>query len=184
MLKSITVSCGSSLDAAEKYARAAEEAGRVIARQGRRLVYGSSSMGLMGRVARGAQAEGGYVIAVNVELFRDIPYKLEVDEYTVEATMQSRKVKLIEMGEGCVALPGGLGTLDELTEVLCMNQIGTARKPVGLLNVDGYFDPFLQQLRRAVEDRLMPQIDLDRIQAAPDMETLLRKMDDAAERFF
>lgn len=181
MLKTITVFCGSSLDAPEQYARAAENAGRVIARQGRKLVYGSSSMGLMGRVARGAQAEGGYVIAVNVELFRDIPYKLETDEYMIEPTMQSRKVKLIEISDGCIALPGGLGTLDEVTEVCCLNQIGVTDKPVGLLNVDGYFDGFLQQLRRAVKDRLMPQRDLDRIQVSPDIEELLRKMDAAGK---
>ena len=177
MLQSITVFCGSSLDAPEKYARAAEEAGRVIARQGRKLVYGSSSMGLMGRVALGARQAGGYVIAVNVELFRDIPYKMETDEYMVESTMQTRKVKLIELGDGCIALPGGLGTLDEVTEVLCMNQIGVTDKPVGLLNVDGYFDGFLVQLRRAVADHLMPQADLDRLCVSPDAEELLRLMD-------
>jgi len=177
MLKSITVFCGSSLDAPEKYALAAEEAGRVIASQGRKLIYGSSSMGLMGRVARGARNAGGYVIAVNVELFRDIPYKMETDEYMVESNMQTRKVKLIDLGEGCIALPGGLGTLDEVTEVLCLNQIGVTDKAVGLLNVDGYFDGFLLQLRRAVQDRLMPQADLDRLQVADNIEELLQKMD-------
>ena len=177
MLNRIVVFCGSSLDAPEKYGLAADQLGRAIARQGRKLVYGSSSMGLMGRVARGAQQEGGYVIAVNVELFRDIPYKLETDEYTVEPTMQSRKVSLIEKGDACVALPGGIGTLDELTEVLCMNQIGTVSKPVGLLNVDGYFDGFLLQLRRAVEDRLLPREELERIQVSDDPETLLSLLD-------
>ena len=181
MLKSITVFCGSSLDAPEKYALAAEEAGRVIASQGRKLVYGSSSMGLMGRVARGAREAGGYVIAVNVELFRDIPYKMETDEYMVESTMQSRKVKLIDLGEGCIALPGGLGTLDEVTEVLCLNQIGVTDKAVGLLNVDGYFDGFLAQLRRAVRDHLMPQADLDRLQVAENIRELLQKMDAQAK---
>ena len=117
MMKSVTVFCGSSLQAPEKYLEAAERAGRTIARQGRTLVYGSSSMGLMGRVASGARAEGGYVIAVNVEIFRDIPYKLDTDEYYVESTMQSRKAALIERSDGCIALPGGIGTFDELTEI-------------------------------------------------------------------
>lgn len=177
MLKTITVFCGSSLDAPEKYALAAENAGRVIARQGRRLVYGSSSMGLMGRVAKGAQQEGGYVIAVNVEHFRDIPYTLPTDEYEVEKTMQSRKVRLIERGDACIALPGGIGTLDELTEACCMNLIGTMDKPVGLLNVDGFFDGFLQQLKRAAEDSLLPWEELNRLCVSPDIEELLRMMD-------
>lgn len=177
MLKSITVFCGSALDAPEKYALAAEHAGRIIARQGRRLVYGSSSMGLMGRVAKGAQQEGGYVIAVNVEHFRDIPYTLPTDEYVVESTMQSRKVRLIETGDACIALPGGIGTLDELTEVCCMNQVGTVNKPVGLLNVDGYFDGFLLQLQRAAEDRLLPREELNRLCVSPDIEELLRLLD-------
>ena len=76
-----------------------------------------------------------------------------------------------------MALPGGIGTLAELTEVLCMNQIGTASKPVGLLNVDGYFDGFLLQLRRAVEDRLLPREELERIQVSDDPETLLSLLD-------
>lgn len=181
MIDSVTVFCGSSLNVPEKYTAAAYEAGRAIARQGRKLIYGSSSMGLMGQVARGAQAEGGYVIAVNVALFRDIPYKLETDEYTVEETMQSRKVSLIEKGGACVALPGGIGTLDELTEVLCMNQIGVTDKPVGLLNVDGYFDGFLAQLRRAVADGMLPKAELDRLQVSSDMETLLALLDAAAK---
>ncbi|MBQ9256877.1 MAG: TIGR00730 family Rossman fold protein [Acidaminococcaceae bacterium] len=182
MLKKIAVFCGSSLDTPEKYDVAADHVGRVIARQGRVLVYGSGSRGLMGKVAMGAQKEGGYVISVNVERFRDNPYTLDTDEYTVEKTMQSRKVALIEKSDGCIAIPGGMGTFDELTEICCMNQIDLADQPVGILNVDGYFDGLVLQLRRAVQDHFMTQEDLNRILISEDIEDLLRRMDQAGQK--
>ncbi|MBR1585871.1 MAG: TIGR00730 family Rossman fold protein [Clostridia bacterium] len=181
-MKRIAVFCGSSLGTPEKYDIAARQVGRAIARQGRTLVYGSGSRGLMGQVAMAAQREGGYVVAVNVERFRDNPYTLDTDEYTVEATMQSRKVAMIEKSDGCIAIPGGMGTFDELTEICCMNQIDLADLPVGILNVDGYFDGLLLQLRRAVEDGFMTPQDLGRIQVAQDIETLLALLDQAAEK--
>ena len=181
MLRTIAVFCGSALNTPEIYSRAAFEAGRTIARQGRRLVYGSGSGGLMGQVAMGAQKEGGYVIGVNVEYFRDYPYTLATDEYLVIDTMQNRKLTMIDKSDGCVALPGGMGTLDELTEIACMNQIGLRSKPFGLLNIDGYFDGLLTQFKRAVRDGFMTASDLESILVAEDMETLLAKMDAAQE---
>ncbi len=181
MLKNIAVFCGSSLHSPEKYDAVADHVGRALARQGRTLVYGSGSGGLMGKVAMGAQKEGGYVIAVNVEVFRDYPYTLKTDEYYVIDTMQNRKVTMMQKSDACIALPGGIGTLDELTEVCCANQIGLARLPFGILNTDGYYDGLLAQLRRAVEDRFMSPEDLAGIQVASDIETLLQKLDEAAQ---
>ena len=114
MLKNIAVFCGSSLHSPEKYDAVADHVGRALARQGRTLVYGSGSGGLMGKVAMGAQKEGGYVIAVNVEVFRDYPYTLKTDEYYVIDTMQNRKVTMMQKSDACIAPPGGIGTLDEL----------------------------------------------------------------------
>lgn len=184
MLKNIAVFCGSSLTSPPSYDAVADRVGRVIARQGRTLIYGSGSGGLMGKVAMGAQKEGGYVIAVNVEVFRDYPYTLDVDEYLVIDTMQNRKLTMIEKSDACIALPGGMGTLDELTEICCMNQIGLARNPVGILNVNGYFDGLLTMLRRAVEDHFMPEADLRALCVSDDIETLLRMLDEAAEKSF
>ncbi len=182
MLKNIAVFCGSSLNTPEKYDRAAWEAGRVIASQGRRLIYGSGSGGVMGKVAMGAQSAGGYVIAVNVELYRDYPYTLDTDEYYVMETVPVRKLTMIERSDACIALPGGMGTLDELTEICCRNLMGLEDKPVGLLNTDGYFDGLLLQLRRAAADGFMTQASVDAIQVSDDMETLLRLLDAEAEK--
>ena len=182
MLKTITVFCGSASTCPEKYNIMAREVGGVIARQGRRLVYGSGSRGLMGIVAKAAQAEGGYVIGVNVKRFEGSKYALEVDEYTMTETMQDRKVELISQGDACIALPGGVGTLDELTEIFSLAQLGILVKPFGILNYDHFFDGFLEQMRRAREDNFLKERDMARMLVAQDIETLLHMLDEYAER--
>lgn len=178
MLKTITVFCGSASTCPEKYHLMADHVGRVLAKQGRRLVYGSGSRGLMGLVAKGAQAEGGYVIGVNAKRFADSKYPLEVDEYLVAETMQARKVDLINLGDASISLPGGIGTFDELTEVFSLAQLGIADKPFGILNVDHYFDGFLAQMKRANEDCFLKDKDYHRLLVAQDVETLLKMLDE------
>ena len=183
MLKRITVFCGSASTCPEIYLQTAEEVGRVIARQGRVLIYGSGSRGTMGRVAAGAQQEHGYVIGVNLRRFENKhPYnKLEVDDYRVAETIQERKVIMITEGDACIALPGGVGTLDELTEIFSLAQLGIYRKPFGILNVDHYFDGFLMQAERARQDSFLKEKDYRRMQVSEDIETLLRMLDDFRE---
>lgn len=182
MLKTITVFCGSASTCPEKYNEMADRVGRTIARQGRRLVYGGGSRGLMGLVAKGAQAEGGYVIAVNVKRFEGSKYMLPVDEDYMTPTMQDRKVDLIERGDACIALPGGVGTLDEVTEIFSMVQLGLSDRPFGILNQDHYYDGLLEQLRRAHEDNFLKDKDFVKLIVAEDIETLLRMLDEYAER--
>ena len=182
MLKTITVFCGSASTCPEKYNIMAEQVGRIIARQGRRLVYGSGSRGLMGIVAKAAQAEGGHVTGVNVKRFAGSKYTLDVNTYIMTETMQERKVELISQGDACIALPGGIGTLDELTEIFSMAQLGILVKPFGILNQDHFFDGFLEQVRRAHEDHFLKDRDLERMLVAEDIETLLRMLDEYAER--
>lgn len=177
MLKTITVFCGSASTCPEKYNAMADRVGRVIARQGRRLVYGSGARGLMGLVAKGAQAEGGYVIGVNAKRFAGSKYLLDVDEYIVAETMQDRKVELIRLGDASIALPGGIGTFDELTEIFSLAQLGIADKPFGILNIDHYFDGFLCQMKRANEENFLKDKDLKRMLVAEDVETLLEMLD-------
>ena len=148
MLKSITVFAGSAENCPEIYKQAAENLGRTIARQGRELVYGSGYSGLMGSVARGAKAAGGRIVGINVRRFEDYP-----------------------------PLPGGVGTLDELMDVYALVQAGIMEKPVGLLNVNGYYDGLLSQLRRANQDGFLNDVDFRRLIAADDPETLLRLLD-------
>ena len=177
MLKSITVFCGSSDNCPEVYKEAAENLGRVIARQGRKLIYGSGQCGLMGRTAKGAKDAGGFIVGINVRQFAQyLPYP-GTDEFLMMDTLPERKAALIEKGEACIALPGGVGTLDELMDVYALVQAGVLEKPIGLLNVNGYFDGLLMQLKRAHEDGLLNDQDYARLIAEEDPEKLLRRLD-------
>ena len=182
MLKSITVFCGSASTCPEIYADVATKVGQTIARQGRKLVYGGGNRGLMGKVAVAAQAEKGYVIGVNVKRFSaNTKYLLDVDEYIVTETMQERKVTLIDKGEASIAIPGGVGTFDELTEIYSLAQLGMVDKPFGILNVDHYFDGFLMQMERAHQDNFLKEKDYQRLIVDEDIESLLARLDAAAE---
>lgn len=143
-MENIAVFCGASAGSDPKYVQAAKEMGAEMARQGIGLVYGGGKAGLMGTVADAVLNGGGKVYGV-------IPDRMVQAErahrgitklYVVES-MHARKSLMAQLADGFVALPGGLGTLDELFEILTWNQLGIINKPVGLLNVDGYFDPLL-----------------------------------------
>lgn len=127
--------------------------GRVIAQSGLTLVYGGGKTGLMGAVADGALQAGGQVIGVIVESM-NIPALAHTDltRLEVTATIHQRKARMYELAEGYAALPGGFGTLDELFETITWGQIGLHQKPIGVLNVDGYFDFLLKMLERAREE--------------------------------
>ncbi len=181
MRKSITVFAGSADNCPEIYKQAAEQLGCLIARQGRVLVYGSGSCGLMGCVAKGAKAENGFIVGINVRRFEAYLPLPGTDELLMLDTLPERKAALIDRGEACVALPGGVGTLDELMDVYALVQAGIMEKPVGLLNVNGYFDGLLSQLRRANRDGFLNDRDFRRLIAADDPETLLRLLDGESE---
>ncbi|MBR4333562.1 MAG: TIGR00730 family Rossman fold protein [Clostridia bacterium] len=181
MLKSITVFAGSAENCPEIYKQAAENLGRAIALQGRELVYGSGYSGLMGSVARGAKAAGGRIVGINVRRFEDYPPLPGTDELLMMETLPERKAALIDRGEACIAVPGGVGTLDELMDVYALVQAGILKKPLGLLNVNGYFDGLLAQLRRAHRDGFVNDRDFRRLIAVDDPETLLRLLDEEAK---
>ena len=181
MLKSITVFAGSADCCPEIYKQAAEQLGRLIARQGRELVYGSGYCGLMGCVAKGAKAENGRIVGINVRRFEEHLPLPGTDELIMLETLPERKAALIDRGEACIALPGGVGTLDELMDVYALVQAGILHKPVGLLNVNGYYEGLLSQLRRANQDGFLNDADFRRLIAAADPETLLRLLDEETE---
>jgi uncharacterized protein (TIGR00730 family) len=178
MRKVITVFAGSADGCPEVYKRAAEQLGRVIARQGRVLVYGSGQTGLMGMTAKGAKDENGYVVGINVRRFESFAPYPGTDELLMLETLPERKAALIDRGDACVALPGGVGTLDELMDVYALVQAGILEKPVGLLNVNGYYDGLLAQLARANADGFLDAADYRRLVTAKDPETLLRLLDE------
>ncbi len=145
--------CGSSAGARPVYAEAAREAGRAIAARGLGLVYGGGSVGLMGILADAALAAGGEVIGV-------IPRALQLRELAhagltrldVVRSMHERKARMAELSDGFVALPGGMGTLEELAEIVTWAQLGLHAKPCGLLDVAGYWRPLAGFLDAAVAE--------------------------------
>ena len=177
MRKNITVFCGSADDCPAAYLDAAEELGRLIARQGRTLVYGSGMVGLMGRVAKGAIEEGGFVVGINVECYRDYPPYPGTGELLMAKTISERKNLLMERGDAYIALPGGVGTLDELMEVWAVAQAGLMDKPMALLNVNHYYDGLLTQLERAYQDKLLKEKDYKMLLSAETPAELLRMVD-------
>lgn len=154
----IAVFCGSSLPRNKEIVEAAAALGRRIAQEGHTLVYGGSNLGLMGVVSGAALEEGGRVIGVIPNLFSDdIIHSQRVTELVRVRSMAERKERIMEACDAFIALPGGIGTIDEVFEVMVMNQLqivdgqrildGTYKtKPMILLNIDGYYNPFLAQL--------------------------------------
>ncbi len=150
------VFCGSSPGRLPEYVSAAESLGRTCAERGLEVVYGGASVGLMGALADSALAAGGTVIGV-------IPRRLVEHEiahagltklHTVE-TMHERKALMSELSDAVIAMPGGTGTLDELFELFTWSQLGLHRKPIGLLDVEDYWQPLLAFLQHAVHERFL-----------------------------
>lgn len=151
-IKRICVFCGSSSGAREVYGEQARALGRAMVERGIGLVYGGGGIGMMGAVADAVIEARGEVIGV-------IPYALAAKERArrdidmrVVNTMHERKAMMAELSDAFVAMPGGFGTLEEMMETITWGQLGIHQKPVGLLNVAGYYDPLLAMIDRAVEE--------------------------------
>ncbi len=155
-MKSICVYCGSANQASRKYFLAARRMGATLARRGLTLVYGGGRTGLMGALADSVLDQGGQVIGVIVESMNTPELAhTHLTRLEVEPTIHMRKARMYALADGYIALPGGYGTLDELFETLTWAQIGEHQKPVGILNVDGYYDSMLELLDRAVADKFI-----------------------------
>lgn len=149
-LKSVCVYCGSSDKVNSVYRQAARELGRLIAEHGMTLWYGGGSTGLMGELANAALTVGGQVVGVIPEMFYSPQLAhLELTHMEVVPSMHQRKLRLSQVAEAFIALPGGYGTLEEFFEILTWAQIGLHEKPIGLLNTAGYFDPLVAFIERA-----------------------------------
>jgi uncharacterized protein (TIGR00730 family) len=157
-MKRVAVFCGSSEGARPAYADAARALGAELVRRGLGLVYGGGSVGLMGVLADAVLAQGGEVIGVIPEPLaaRELAHRY-LTELRVVASMHERKATMASLADGFITLPGGLGTLEETLEILTWAQLGIHRKPVGVLNVAGYYDGLLRMLSHAVrEDFVRP----------------------------
>ena len=147
----LCVFCGSSPGTDPRYLEAARDMGRALARRGLGLVYGGGSVGLMGAVADAALAAGGEAIGVipRVLQIRELAHR-SLTTLHVVGSMHERKALMAELSDGFVALPGGMGTLEELSEVLTWAQLGIHARPIGLLDVAGYYQPLADFFDRAV----------------------------------
>jgi uncharacterized protein (TIGR00730 family) len=179
MIRSIAVYCGSSAGNDPRYSGAARDVGRTLAQRGIRLVYGGGGVGMMGALANAALEHRGDVTGVIPDFLNTVELKHPgVADMRVVSTMHERKMLMVDLAEGFIALPGGFGTLDELFEVLTWSQLALHARPVGVLNLDGYFDGLLACLDGMVERGFLRLEDRARLVAAGDMDTLLRRLEE------
>jgi uncharacterized protein (TIGR00730 family) len=152
-MRRIAVFCGSRDGDRPDYAEAARALGQQLAGERIGIVYGGGHIGLMGVLADAALAAGGEVIGVIPEALeeKELAHR-KLTELRVVASMHARKAEMERLSDGFIALPGAFGTADELFEILTWSQLGLHRKPIGLLNVAGFFDPLLAWLERTVRD--------------------------------
>ncbi len=161
MNKAVTVYCASSPDAPEVFLDAAYELGRLLALSGLSTVSGAGRTGLMGKVVDGTLAGGAEAIGVIPQFMVDRGWaNPKMTRLEVTADMAERKRLLADLGCGAIALPGGIGTLDELMDLLTQCQLGLYHNPVVILNIDGFYDNLLRQLEHADSCRMMRHFDL------------------------
>jgi len=146
-IKSICVFCGSSPGALTEYSSAARELGRLMGLQGLTLVYGGSNIGLMRVIADACMANGGHVIGVMPHrlIDREVAYR-DLKEFHVVASMSERKEKMAALSDAFIAMPGGIGTLDEIFEAMSWNQLEIMDKPIALLNTAGFYNDLVKFL--------------------------------------
>lgn len=152
-LRRVCVFCGSNPGADPAYAAAADATGAELARRGIGVVYGGGTVGLMGRVASAAMAAGGEVVGIIPEFLDRVEIaKRDITRLEVTSTMHERKARMADLSDAFLALPGGIGTFEEVFETMTWTQLGVHDKPVGLVDVAGFWAPAAALLDRAVAD--------------------------------
>jgi uncharacterized protein (TIGR00730 family) len=176
-MRRLCVFTGSRPGNRPEYAEAARELGTAIARRGMGLVYGGANVGVMREIADAALAAGGEVIGVipRALVEREVAHR-GLTELRVVETMHVRKATMEELSDGFIALPGGFGTLDELFEILTWAQLGLHAKPIGLLNVAGFFDPLLTWIEHCVSEGFLPPEHREMLLVSGNSEELLEML--------
>ncbi|MDB5013010.1 MAG: Rossman fold protein family [Daejeonella sp.] len=174
----ITVFCGSSLGNEKIYQDEAFQLGILMAKKNLELVYGGAKVGLMGAVADGVLTNNGTVIGVlpNFLSSKEVVHE-NLTQLIMVDSMHERKTKMNELCDGVIALPGGFGTLEELFEMLTWGQLGLHKKPIGLLNIKGYYDLLIQFVENMVDKGLLKKINQEMIIVSSNAEELLTKME-------
>lgn len=176
-MKRITVFCGSSFGTDEIYAAQATLLGQALAQQNIELVYGGANVGLMGAVADGILNAGGKAIGVLPIFLRskEIAH-LGLTELILVESMHERKTKMNDLCDGVIALPGGFGTLEELFEMLTWAQLGLHKKPIAILNINGFYDALIELTKVMVEKGLLKDVNQKMLLVSDNIDDLLDQM--------
>ena len=172
-IDSVCVFCGSSNAADPSFLEAAAAFGALLAHEGVCLVYGGGGVGLMGACARAAHNAGGRVLGVSPRFLQTREVVYETVETVVVETMHARKQLMFERSDAFVVLPGGVGTLEEVIELMSWRRLSLHTKPIVFLNLDGYWEPFFTLIRHTVDHRLTPPEFLDSWRSVERVEELL-----------
>lgn len=176
-IKSLAVFCASSDGNDPEIYQAAYEVGAGLAKNNIRLVYGGSKLGLMGQVARGVMDNNGLVTGVIPEFLKTKEVvHTSLDTLITTEDMHERKLKMNELSDAFITLPGGFGTFEELFEIVTWGQLGLHQKPIGLLNLNGFYDELLEMLHKMTAKGLLKQDNLDILLVSDNFDDLLEKM--------
>ncbi len=176
-MKNICVFCGSNSGLDTDFKVYAEKLGKIFAERKIRLIYGGGNVGIMKVIANAVIENGGNVIGVITNHLADKELAHDkVQEMIHVETMQQRKAKMTELSDGFIALPGGFGTLEELFEVITLNQLELHKKPVGILNVNGFYNHLKLLLERMVKEKLLLEPHRKMVMIEEDLEKLLHRM--------
>jgi len=176
-MNSITVFCGSSFGSDEKYKEQAVLLGKTLAQQNIQLIYGGANVGLMGAVADGVLSEGGKAIGVLPHFLqsKEIAHT-QLTELILVESMHERKTKMNDLCDGVIVLPGGYGTLEEFFEMITWAQLGLHKKPIAILNIDGFYDDLIKLVKMMVDKGFLKQINQEMLLVSDDIDELLEKM--------
>ncbi len=176
-MKRISVFCGSSSGNHRGYREQARLLGRTLAQQNLELVYGGARVGLMGAVADGALQEGGRVIGVLPRFLvsKEVAHE-GLSELILVDSMHERKTRMNELSDGVIALPGGFGTLEEFFEMLTWAQLGLHNKPIGILNLDGFYDELIRLVGKMVDHGFLKEEHRQMLMVDTEIDGLLRRM--------
>jgi uncharacterized protein (TIGR00730 family) len=177
-MKSIAVFCGSSSGTESIYQLQAGMLGKTLAKRDIQLIYGGAKIGLMGAIADGALNNGGKVIGVLPNFLRSKEIAHEgLTKLVMVESMHERKTKMHELCDGIIALPGGFGTLEELFEILTWGQLGLHKKPVGLLNIKGFYDCLNMLLETMVDQGFLKEVNYKMLLVSSEIDDLLGRME-------
>jgi len=176
-IKNISVFCGAHLGNNPIYASEAKKVAEAIVKKGMNVVFGGGDVGLMGVVSHTAIDNGGEVLGISLQSL----YELEltnprIQEVVVAKTLLERKDIFMQRSDAFIVLPGGVGSLDELAEVMCSNQLGIINKPIGILNTNGYYDHLLAWMKKAVEEGFVSDANFNELIVSNSCEDLIERV--------